>query len=47
MEIAWRWPWGTLAAGGAAAVLLSVVAGLAASRGALGRSPIEVLRSEL
>jgi putative ABC transport system permease protein len=47
MEIAWRWPWGTLAAGGAAAVLLSVAAGLAASRGALGRSPIEVLRSEL
>ncbi len=47
MEIAWRWPWGTLAAGVVLAVLLSVVAGLSASRGALARRPIEVLRAEL
>ncbi|MCU0254974.1 MAG: FtsX-like permease family protein, partial [Acidobacteria bacterium] len=47
MEIAWRWPWATLAAGAALATLLSVAAGLAASRGALAKAPVEVLRSEL
>jgi putative ABC transport system permease protein len=47
MEIPWRWPWGTLVAGAVLATLLSVVAGLAASRGALARAPVEVLRSEL
>lgn len=47
MEIDWRWPWGTLAAGLLLSVLLSVLAGLAASRGALARRPVEVLRGEL
>jgi len=46
MEIAWRWPWGTLAAGIVSSALLSVLAGLAASRGALARRPVEVLRGE-
>jgi putative ABC transport system permease protein len=46
MEIEWTWrPW-VLAVAPLATVALSVIAGIAASAGALRRRPIEVLRAE-
>jgi putative ABC transport system permease protein len=46
MEIAWTWRPLLLAGAPLATVVLSVVAGIAASTGALRRRPIEVLRAE-
>jgi putative ABC transport system permease protein len=46
MEIAWTWRPLVLAGAPLATVALSVVAGIAASAGALRRRPIEVLRAE-
>ena len=46
MEIAWAWQPLVLAGAPVATVALSVVAGIAASSGALRRRPIEVLRAE-
>ena len=46
MEIAWTWRPLLLAGAPLATVALSVVAGIAASAGALRRRPIEVLRAE-
>jgi putative ABC transport system permease protein len=46
MEIAWTWRPLVLAGAPLATVVLSVVAGIAASAGALRRRPIEVLRAE-
>ena len=46
MEIAWTWRPLVLAGAPLATVALSVVAGVAASAGALRRRPIEVLRAE-
>jgi len=46
MEIAWTWRPLVLAVAPLATVALSVVAGIAASAGALRRRPIEVLRAE-
>jgi putative ABC transport system permease protein len=46
MEIAWTWRPLVLAGAPVATVALSVIAGIAASAGALRRRPIEVLRGE-
>jgi len=46
MEIAWTWRPLVLAGAPLATVALSVIAGIAASAGALRRRPIEVLRAE-
>jgi putative ABC transport system permease protein len=46
MEIAWTWRPLVLAGAPLATVALSVLAGIAASAGALRRRPIEVLRAE-
>ena len=46
MEIAWTWRPSILAGAPVATVALSVLAGIAASAGALRRRPIEVLRAE-
>jgi hypothetical protein len=46
MDLAWAWHPGVLAAAPPATALLSVVAGIAASAGALRKRPIEVLRAE-
>ena len=46
MELPWSWrPW-ILVAAPLAAGALSIIAGIAASAGALRRRPIEVLRAE-
>jgi len=46
MEIGWTWRPGVLAVAPVATIALSVIAGIAASAGALRRRPIEVLRVE-
>jgi predicted lysophospholipase L1 biosynthesis ABC-type transport system permease subunit len=46
MELEWRFLPGTLGAAFAAALLLTLVAGLAASSRALRQRPIEALREE-